>query len=224
LIHIFRKGIQSIFWFTPWERRRRIRFQQQHAEGMKFDTKFGVDTGGIWHPLEGNVVGKNWISGSAYEGVDPTRLEGALTEIDLTYEDFTFVDIGAGKGRALLVASLLPFKEIVGVEYSEAMCDIARRNIERFPRDRMRCTDIEVVCEDAATFRFPDGPLLIYLYNPFQEPVMRQVVENVEGLCKSQPVERLVLCHMAGCCHAWATSAHAVSSQELGLFSLYKLK
>jgi tRNA1(Val) A37 N6-methylase TrmN6 len=33
--------------------------------------------------------------------------------------DYSFIDLGAGKGLALLLASKYPFKSIVGVEYSK---------------------------------------------------------------------------------------------------------
>ena len=38
-------------------------------------------------------------------------------------------------------------------------------------------SSIRIVCRDATKVEWPDGPCLVYLYNPFAEPVMRAVVE-----------------------------------------------
>ena len=43
--------------------------------------------------------------GVNYTGIDPARFWMALLSVELKHEDFTFIDFGSGKGRALLMAS-----------------------------------------------------------------------------------------------------------------------
>jgi len=92
-------------------------------------------------------------------------------------EGYTFVDVGAGKGRAILLASELPFRKIVGVELSEELACTAQENVERWKRARHSWTGkrIRVVRGDALEFRWPRTPLLIYMYNPFSCPLIAQL-------------------------------------------------
>ncbi len=102
-------------------------------------------------------------------------------------ENQVFVDLGSGKGRALLLASRLPFKEIIGVELSADLHAIACRNIAIYRDDGQRCNRIRSLCQDAGSFEFPPEKLVIYLFNPFGEQVMREVVSRIEDSLKRNP-------------------------------------
>jgi hypothetical protein len=97
------------------------------------------------------------------------------------------VDLGAGKGRALLLASLSPFRRIVGVEFSPELAAVAARNIDRFHSPAQRCRALTVECADATTYAYPDEPLLVYVYNPFGEDLMDQVFTNLDASCTRSP-------------------------------------
>ena len=92
---------------------------------------------------------------------------------------YSFVDVGAGKGRALLLAAELPFRKVVGVEVSEELARIAQRNVARWSRVAKPKAKIRVVHEDAAKFRWPRTPLLVYLYNPFACSLVAQMAERL---------------------------------------------
>lgn len=101
-------------------------------------------------------------------------------------ESFTFIDLGCGMGRTLIIASEFPFKAILGVEKAPELCAIARANLEtvraRFP-DR---PPMQVVEADAATVTLPPGNLVIFLYNPFGKPVMKAVVKMIEATMRQE--------------------------------------
>ena len=99
----------------------------------------------------------------------------------LDYRDLTFLDLGSGKGRTLLMASDFPFRRIVGVEILPTLHDIAQQNLRRYKSDSQECFALEAVCADATTFPLPEGILLIYLFNPFPESGLRQFVANLEA-------------------------------------------
>lgn len=149
------------------------------AADMAFDRQYGVDTGGNVRPAPGSVQGRNWIFGVSYQAVDTASFVEALNRVPIRHSEFTFIDFGSGKGRALLLAAGFLFKRIVGVEYCEELAEVARQNIRRFPTTAKRCGPIEVVSADAAEFPIPAGPLVLFFFNPFGEPVMQQVVHNV---------------------------------------------
>ena len=84
-----------------------------------------------------------------------TTSNGCSTTSRSTTRNSAFVDFGSGKGRAILVASRLPFRKVIGVEYSEPLTKIAQENISIFRKHHTIC-DIEAVWADAAwTFPFP---------------------------------------------------------------------
>ncbi|HET8891983.1 MAG TPA: class I SAM-dependent methyltransferase [Candidatus Angelobacter sp.] len=102
-------------------------------------------------------------------------------------QDFTFIDLGCGKGRVLLMASDYPLKRIIGVEFMPELHRTAQKNISWFASGRQRCRQIETLCMDARDFQFPDGPLVVYLFNPFSEATFAQVLENLRRSVERSP-------------------------------------
>ena len=153
-----------------------LRDRARQQEDNAFDASLGVDTGGVVR-LEGlSVVGDNGRYGVRYQPSDTDSVRAALTSLPISPKDFTFVDIGSGKGRVLLLAAEYPFKRIIGVEFAEELHRIARKNIERaFGQDGR----IELLCDDATEYELPDDPVVLYFYNPFMASTMRRVMANV---------------------------------------------
>jgi len=101
--------------------------------------------------------------------------------------DFTFIDLGSGKGRVLLMASDYHFAKIVGVEFIPELHRAAQKNIAGYSNDRQQCRQIETVCVDARDFQFPLEPLVVYLFNPFSEAAFAQVLENLRRSVEESP-------------------------------------
>jgi len=102
-------------------------------------------------------------------------------------KDFTLIDLGSGKGRVLLMASDYPFKRIIGVEFMPELHRSAGKNIAGYSNDRQLCRQIETLCMDARDFQFPEGPLVLYLFNPFSESTFAQVLENLRRSVEQSP-------------------------------------
>jgi len=108
------------------------------------------------------------------------------TALKTGLEDFTFVDLGSGKGRVLLMAAQYGFKKIIGVEYMPEWHHVAEENIRTFIAEHKIDAVIQNLCMDARDFDFPAGPLVIYLFNPFPEPILAAVLERLrESLLKN---------------------------------------
>jgi hypothetical protein len=157
-----------------------------------FDRKYGVDTGGVFRPKKDEVVGDNWALGGNYQAIDPLDFERVLVTANVPYQDFTFIDMGSGKGRTVLIASKYNFKRVIGVEYCPKLNEIARKNLELFPANEKRSASIEIIDADASKYELPNEPLLILLNNPFSEPVMKPVVDNVVASFRKNP-RRIVI-------------------------------
>ena len=72
---------------------------------------------------------------------------------------------------------------------------LAQENIREFQSEALKCGAVESFCEDARTFAFPDEPLLVYLFNPFLESGLAQVVRNLEQSLRAHPRPVIVLYH-----------------------------
>jgi SAM-dependent methyltransferase len=151
-----------------------------------FDRKFGTDTSGYLGP-EDLVKGRvNDAHNHGYSAIAPSvfreacqRWRETLPAVSGRINAYSFVDVGAGKGRALLLAAELPFRKIIGVEVSEELARIAQRNVARWSRIEKPKAKIRVVHEDAANFRWPRTPLLVYLYNPFACSLVAKMAESL---------------------------------------------
>ncbi|HZC23517.1 MAG TPA: class I SAM-dependent methyltransferase [Candidatus Binatia bacterium] len=134
---------------------------------------------------------------SGYQPTDPPAFREMLATLEhttgLDFADVTFIDLGSGKGRTLLMASDYPFRRIVGVELLPALHRLAQQNLEQYKSDSQKCFALESICADAAQFTFPAGPLLIYLFNPFPEVVLRHVLVNLRrALTESSTTAHLI--------------------------------
>ncbi|MGO9776403.1 MAG: class I SAM-dependent methyltransferase [Terracidiphilus sp.] len=146
-----------------------------------FDEEFGVRTSGL-------VAGRHLKSGhrhdrhaTAYYGVAPSVFRALVRRWQRSrpaaaMEEFSFLDVGAGMGRAVLLATELPFRQVLGVELNPTLTRIARRNLTVWRASGRARTPMRVVCGDAVEFRFPAGPCLAFLFNPFGAPVMQRLL------------------------------------------------
>jgi SAM-dependent methyltransferase len=92
---------------------------------------------------------------------------------------FTFIDLGCGKGRLLVLAAMHGFGHVVGVELDGELLAQAQRNISSWQKRRGKGASVELVRADAARYRFPLAPIVVYMHNPFGEGTMRDVVANI---------------------------------------------
>jgi hypothetical protein len=121
---------------------------------------------------------------SAYQPTEPGLFQEMLSDLKqvakMEFCDFTFLDLGSGKGRTLLMASDYPFRRIVGVELLPSLHQIAQENLGVYKSASQQCFRIESICADATAFSLPPGPLLIYLFNPFPESGLRQLLGSLQ--------------------------------------------
>lgn len=91
-------------------------------------------------------------------------------------DEFTFIDFGAGMGRAVLLAAEYCFKAVIGVELHPALARIARGNMKLWRATGRAVAPMRMLCRDAAEYALPAGPCVAFLFNPFGAPVMRRLL------------------------------------------------
>jgi SAM-dependent methyltransferase len=158
-----------------------------------FDDEYGVDTAGIV-PLQAlTIASANKDLGHRYQAANAASFRALMSGLGVHADGLTFIDLGAGKGRAMLLASEHPFSRVIGVEFAPALCEVARRNVERFNSRAQRCHDFEVVCADAAEYELPDEPSLVFIHNSFEDPLMRSVLAGIRRSTDERPRRLLLL-------------------------------
>ena len=152
-----------------------------------FDLEFGVRTSGL---VAGRHLGFGHRSDrhfTAYYAVAPSVFQGMIvrwrrcrpTAPPLAPIDaYTFIDVGAGMGRAMLLAATYPFRAVVGVELHHALARIGRRNLAMWRAAGRALAPMRMHCRDAAEFPLPPGPCVAFLFNPFGAPVLRRLLRN----------------------------------------------
>jgi len=157
-----------------------------------FDRRFGVDTAGILI-LPEHESDPRFKHAYHYHPTSRSRFFRMLRWLDVDYRRFVFIDFGCGKGKALLLASELPFKQIIGIELSSALIGVAKENLTRYSRRKLRCTTVNLVCLDAADYPIPHEPAIYYFYNPFEAEVMHKMLENIRASLAEAPREAYVI-------------------------------
>jgi SAM-dependent methyltransferase len=132
------------------------------------------------------------LSGHQYFPTEPWLFEQIMQALPIDFQNFTFVDLGSGKGRVLLMAAPYGFKKIIGVEFMPEWHRVAEKNIRNFTVQYGITSSIESFCMDAREFSFPAGPLVVYLFNPFPEPVLAAVLEKLRQSWVANPRPVLV--------------------------------
>jgi SAM-dependent methyltransferase len=156
------------------------------ADAAAFDSS-GYDTGAMAF-LDGlTIVGGEAGDGNAYDATPSYDFEAALAMLDLELAGTTFIDLGSGKGRMLILAARKPFARIIGVEFAEELQAIARANVDRYADLHGADPRIELYTMDAARFDFPNSPLVLFLFNPFGAATLRKVAEKLHASWRAVP-------------------------------------
>jgi predicted RNA methylase len=115
-------------------------------------------------------------------------LREAFSCVQTECRDAVLIDYGCGMGRALMVASKLPLKRIIGVELSQSLCVAAMENLERLYRKTGQINPSwSVVNCEASAFAIPEDANLIYLFNPFDAEILGRVVDNIMESLRNAP-------------------------------------
>ncbi len=166
----------------------KVRDAIRYIEDWWFDTTRHVRTTGYVHSRRTSQLAAP--TGDEYDYL-PARAANAREVLDALpirdSREYTFIDMGSGKGRSLFVAAERPFHKIIGVEYSGELHQQAEANIRTFRRPHSGCANIESVHANAAEYSFPPGKLVIYVFNPFGPEVMSRMLGNLARSLEKEP-------------------------------------
>lgn len=157
------------------------------AEDWWFDRTRHVNTAAVPVPYRATDTTGPQRDGYVYGPARARNVRAALAALAIgDPSNYTFIDLGSGKGKVLFVAAELPFKRVIGVEYSAAMHRDAESNL-RTLRPGTSTTRIELVHCDAATYDFPGGNLVLFMFNPFGPEITGLVMRNLQDAIRREP-------------------------------------
>lgn len=174
-----------------------------------FDRRYGTETAGVVDSDQFESTLANRAHAVRYRATRARPFGALLRRLRLPAGS-TFVDVGSGKGRVLMLASLHPFARVVGIEFSPTFCEQARRNIAIFQQKVRTNAPIEVCQGDVADHAFSGDENVFYLFNPFDAVILGRFVENVRRSLASHP-RRIWL--------IYNTPLHAGVVERSGLFT-----
>lgn len=116
---------------------------------------------------------------SIYQPVSFYMAESLMNEIENPLKSTGFLEAGCGKGRVIKIAAAKGFKNIYGFDLVpylvKASRDVAAEIMREFPDAK---ASIELA--NAADYVVPDEVDVIFLFNPFDETVMRSFVSRIK--------------------------------------------
>jgi 16S rRNA G966 N2-methylase RsmD len=143
-----------------------------------WDFRHGTDTLKRIPPDQIQTDSKNKGLSFAYGATRARPFLQLLDHLGLAKEN-VFVDFGSGKGRAVMIAAQHGFRKVIGVEFSEPLCQLARKNLESFRRRRKIASEVSIVHSDVVQYAIRPDETIFYFFDPFSASVLKQVINNI---------------------------------------------
>ena len=163
-----------------------------------FDRRYGTDTRQVREigSLDANrAAAARWAV--RYEPSSAKLVWEILERLKIDYSRYSFIDFGSGKGRVLLIAGQFNFNEVLGIEFSRELHEIALQNIALLPPGADRAGKIQSVHGDATSLELPKSDLVCYFYNPFGPPILSHVAAKLVAHHERYGNQIIVIYHNA---------------------------
>ena len=177
-------------WQNSKKIKRRLRYLKDYGIWDWFFDKWnGLETAAVI-PRELNLYRP--ASATDYLPVRPRVLLRALSSLTIDYSKYVFIDVGSGKGRAVLLASRFPFHKLIGLEIRKELHEKAQENarVVRHIDDPRR---IDFVWTDVSDFEFPNQPLILFLFHPFGPGMMCVMLDRIRRSSERCPREVIMI-------------------------------
>ena len=97
-----------------------------------------------------------------------------------------FIDYGAGKGRAMILAAECGFSKIKGLEFSPSLCEAGQKNIQSYiTKTGKDC--FELIHTDVLTYHVKEEDNFFYFFHPFNEHILKQCLDNIHLSLEAHP-------------------------------------
>jgi SAM-dependent methyltransferase len=119
-----------------------------------------------------------------YQGASYYILEKLFEKLYQNYPEYTLVDVGCGKGRAMFVAERKGFKQLYGFDIDPELIALAKSNITCYKWKQTGST-FQIEVKDALKAEIPQIPCIYYLFNPFSDKILMPFIQRIKQETKS---------------------------------------
>lgn len=153
-------------------------------EDRLFEVFHGLELGGYVRQEDLVTTSKSKLRATAYQPVWTSNMRVLLSFFsDEEVRNYTFLDVGCGKGKPSFYATKYPFKSIEGFDFDEELIESAQRNREK--SRWLKAQNVSFRVGDAASIVLDSTPYVLFLFNPFDEEITRQFLENNASILRS---------------------------------------
>jgi precorrin-6B methylase 2 len=156
---------------------------RKHLAGVLFDRRHHIETN--------RQVPRDDLTGMPsrtrrhagdYSPTNPALFARIVRASRLDPHNFSFVDLGSGKGRVVIMATGYGFRRVVGIEADKVLHEIAETNLTR--AGLKPNANVSAVHGDARTAPLPPGHLFVFMYSPFRGPTFEAVAKRLAELAR----------------------------------------
>ncbi len=105
-------------------------------------------------------------------------IKRAFNHIHLDFSEICLLDLGCGDGKVINLAMLLKFKSVIGIEIEESSAQQAIFNCKQMQAIGNK-VPFSIYHADASKYTIPTGTNVIFMFNPFGEKTMKDVLKNI---------------------------------------------
>lgn len=144
---------------------------------FKYEKAFGIRTAAIKKSKSTEFF--------HYQGAGYRILFRLFKTISPHTKRYDFVDIGCGKGRVIFVAESAGYEHLTGIELDEGLIKEAKNNLKGYTLKR-NSSELAFIHANALAYEYRDKATVYFLFNPFNEEILRRVLDRICQLTSSE--------------------------------------
>ncbi len=153
---------------------------------LKGERKYRINTTSFNNLSRFNITGDQFVHATAYMPVNYFTIEQLFSHLPENARAGTFLDIGCGKGRAMCVAGHYGFSKVCGIDFAKEMIDAAEKNL-RETKQGIPGLDYQLWWQDMSLFELEKEVSTVFMFNPFDEVLMKTVVQKISSSLNKHP-------------------------------------
>ena len=159
---------------------------------LRGEKKYGINTTSANDLSEFQIKGNQLVHATEYMPVNYFTIENVLGHLPENAKHGMFLDIGCGKGRALCVAAAYGFKKLYGIDFAKQLIDESEKNLALI-KTCYPSIQYELSWSDISTLEINKDVSTIFLFNPFDEVLMKNIIRKINSSLQQYPRELYVL-------------------------------
>ena len=120
-----------------------------------------------------------------YQGASYLVLLKILPQVFKQTQNFTFFDIGCGKGRAMFVAASCGYKKLIGIDLDRELILAATKNSTTYFQ-KNNTSEFTFLVSNALEFEYKNEATVYFMFNPFNEDVLKNVIQKINQFTSSE--------------------------------------